>query len=169
MSVNIYVYEKNKPVVGLPAPSMEEFMEDPQKFYPEIKKGFIASTERIEDYIIEGEIVREKKREEKIIIDGKTELLLPGEYVKDGEVIVVPKTDSLLKPIWNSETNTWEESATIEDIDNKVSDLISEYVLMAEKKEKYEKYGFETLEFEEQMAQNIMIRTELLSLKETLI
>lgn len=169
MSENIYVYEKEKPVIGFPAPSMEEFMKEPTKYYPDIQPGFIASNEKIENYIIESGIVRKKTREEEILLDDKYGLLLPGEYVENDKIMVVSKPEESLKPIWNTETNSWEESATKEDIDKEVKNLISEYVFMSEKKEKYEKYGFSTLDIEEEMALNIMRRIELLALKETLI
>lgn len=43
-----------------------------------------------------------------------------------------------------------------------IEKLISEFVTLSEKKEKYEKYGFETYEIENQLAENILKRNYIL-------
>ncbi|MGL5656868.1 MAG: DUF4376 domain-containing protein [Fusobacteriaceae bacterium] len=111
--MNIYVYEKDRPVIGFPAPSMEEFMEEPEKYYPAVKAGFIASLTKIDNYIIKEGIVKEKTREDEILLEGKLELLYPGEIMKDGKIEKIEIPGGLYKPLWKSPI--WIEGATLEE------------------------------------------------------
>lgn len=113
--MNVYIYQNNKLVAGVIAPSLEEFNENPTKFYPMMPEGlFITSENKYEHPIIVGAIVREKTREERILLDNETELLLPGEYVENNEIVFVECPTGLYKPVWI--TSDWVEGASLEEV-----------------------------------------------------
>ncbi|MGL5314360.1 MAG: hypothetical protein ACRC92_14010 [Peptostreptococcaceae bacterium] len=163
----IYIYDiKTLQVVARPiVNSYDEFRTEPIKFYPNwnLEEHLSAEIE-FQNPILDSEIIREKTREELILLDNKLELLQDGEYIENNKIIVVEAPDNLFKKMWNRETHTWQEGATKEDIDLEVDRLITEFFDLSEKKEKYEKYGFETFEIENQIAENILKRNYLLTI-----
>ncbi|MGL5428448.1 MAG: hypothetical protein ACRDAS_11095, partial [Cetobacterium sp.] len=106
-------------------------------------------------------IIREKTREELILLDNKTELLQDGEYIENNKIIVVEAPDNLYKKYWNKETNVWEEGSTLEEIKNEMYRLFDEYIYLDEQKAKYEENKFPVLELENKIAENIMKRNYL--------
>lgn len=113
--MKIFIYQNNNLVAGVIAPSLEEFNENPIKFYPPLPEGhFVISEHHYQYPIIEGNTVREKTREERILLDNENELLLPGEYVENNEIIFVECPNGLYKPIWVSPN--WIEGATLEEV-----------------------------------------------------
>ncbi|MGL5931938.1 MAG: hypothetical protein ACRCY7_03385 [Cetobacterium sp.] len=163
----IYIYDiKTLTVVARPiVKDYEEFKAEPMKFYPDWDiTNHISVEVEFQNPIMDNETIREKTREELILLDNKTELLQDGEYIQNNKIIVVEAPDNLFKKMWNRETHTWQEGATKEDIDLEVDRLITEFIDLSEKKEKYEKYGFETFEIENQIAENILKRNYLLTI-----
>lgn len=164
----IYIYDiKNLQVVARPiVNSYGEFKTEPIKYYPEWSINCHISTEvEFQNPILDSGVIREKTREELILLDGKVELLQDGEYIENNKIIKVDVPDYLFKKLWNKENNLWEEGATQEEINLEVNRLIDEYTLLGEQKERWIKYGFEVLEIEEKMASNILQRNYLLSIK----
>lgn len=62
--------------------------------------------------MIEDGKIRESSREEQILNYNNLSLLYDGEYVENGKIITMEKPLNLLKPIWNRDTNLWEEGIT---------------------------------------------------------
>lgn len=163
----VYIYDiKTLELTAKPvAPSYLEFKSNPFKFYPNWNtKNHLASETLFQDPILIDNQIREKTREEKIILDNKLDLLADGEYVENNEIIVVQAPDNLFKKYWNKENNLWEEGATKEEIDNEVNRLFDEYIALDEQKQKYEANKFPTFSLEIKIAENIMKRDYLLSL-----
>ena len=164
----IYIYDiKNLQVVARPiVNSYREFTAEPIRYYPEWNVDYHISTEiKFKDPILDSGVIREKTREELILLDNKTELLQDGEYIENNKIIKVEAPDYLFKKLWNKENNLWEEGATQEEINIEVNRLVDDYTLLGEQKERWIKYGFDVLEIEEKMASNILQRNYLLSIK----
>ena len=145
----IYIYNKNLELIGQPfIKDYEEFKENPIKYFPSWEAGMYASLEKYNNPIkdnISGNI-REKTREELILIDNKLELLQDGEYVEDGEIIVVEAPDRLIKKVWDKEEHTWEEGATKEEVTEVRKNKILEYSKLEEEKKSLESSKFTTKE-----------------------
>lgn len=164
----IYIYDiKNLQVVARPiVNSYGEFKTEPIKFYPSWNINNHISTEvEFQNPILDLGVIREKTREELILLDNKIELLQDGEYIENNKIIRVEAPSYLLKKLWNKENNLWEEGATQEDINLEVNRLIDEFTILGEQKERWIKYGFDVLEIENKMAENIIQRNYLLSIK----
>ncbi|WP_297639534.1 hypothetical protein [uncultured Clostridium sp.] len=164
----IYIYDiKNLQVVARPiVNSYGEFKAEPTKFYPDWNVINHISTEvEFQNPIYIDGVIREKTREELILLDNKIELLHNGEYIENNKIIVVEAPNYLFKKLWNKENNSWEEGATQEEVNTDVNRLIDEYTLLGDQKERWIKYGFDVLEIEEKMASNILKRNYLLSIK----
>lgn len=145
--------------------SYGEFKAEPIRYYPEWNIDSHISTEvEFQNPILDSGVIREKTREESILLDNKIELLQDGEYVENNKIIKIEAPNYLLKKIWNKELKIWQEGAVKEDIKKEIEKLISEFVILSEKKEKYEKYGFETYEIENQLAENILKRNYILKI-----
>lgn len=113
--MNIYIYQKNKLIAGIIAPSLQEFNENPTKFYPHLPEGIFVTSEFKYDYpMIEGSTVRNKNREERVILDNELNLLQNGEIVSDNKIVTIEKPTNLYKPLWQSPN--WIESATLDEV-----------------------------------------------------
>lgn len=113
--MNIYIYQNNSLLIGVIAPSLEEFNSNPSKFYPHIPEGVFVTSETRFDYpIIEGNSVRNKTREERILLDNETDLLTQGEYVESNQIKFKECPSGLYKAKWV--TPNWVESATLEEV-----------------------------------------------------
>lgn len=145
----IYIYDKNLKLIAQPfITEYEEFKKNPNKFFPNWETTMYASLEKYNNPIkdnISGNI-REKTREELILIDNKLELLQDGEYVEDGEIIVVEAPDRLIKKVWDKEEHTWEEGATKEEVTEVRKNKILEYSKLEEEKKSLESSKFTTKE-----------------------
>ncbi|MGL5655512.1 MAG: DUF4376 domain-containing protein [Fusobacteriaceae bacterium] len=113
--ITIYIYDEKLNIIAKPlVNSYEEFMSNPQEIYQEWdSKKHIADTKEFKNpVIVDGEL-RDKKREEEILLDGKIELLYPGEIIKDGKIEKVEISKGLYKPLWQSPI--WIEGAPLEE------------------------------------------------------
>lgn len=88
--------------------------------------------------------LREMTREEQILQLGMENLLLDGEYLSEGEIIVVEKPLNLIRPAWNKETCQWYETMTKEELLEKRSQKIIEYSKLEEEKKVLENSRFST-------------------------
>ena len=105
----------------------EDFIKEPSKFYPEWKSSFYATQDKYNNPVVSDGALREKTREELILIDNKCELLADGEYIEQGKIIVVPCPDGLLKKKWDKTAHVWGEGATVEELKEFYFDLINKY------------------------------------------
>lgn len=164
----IYIYDiKNLQVVARPiVNSYGEFKAEPIKFYPNWDITNHLSTEiEFQNPILDSGVIREKTREELILLDGKVELLQDGEYIENNKIITVDAPDYLFKKLWNKENNLWKEGATQEEINLEVNRLIDEYTLLGEQKERWIRYGFDVLDIENKMKENKVKRDYLSNIK----
>lgn len=128
MSEIIYIYNDKLELIAQPyATSYEDFKNNPVLFYPEWKSSFYATQDKYSNPILSDGALREKTREELILIDNQFELLQNGEYIEQGKIIVVPCPDGLLKKKWDSKSHTWSEGATDEELKEFYFDLINKY------------------------------------------
>ena len=129
MSNLTYIYQKNISDIKLLDTlnyTLEEFKVNPQSCFPTWDKQSMIASEIKYEYPIfdtKKDELREKTKYEKYK-DGEYELqqnevefkddiliLEPGQYIKDGEVITVPKIEGT-RVEWNWKTHEWEEKAT---------------------------------------------------------
>lgn len=155
----IYIYDKNLKLIAQPfITEYEEFKKNPNKFFPNWEVTMYASLEKYNNPVLDKKVgeIREKTREELILIDNKLELLQDGEYVEDGEIIVVEAPKNLIKKVWNKEIHTWEEGATREELIEERKNKILEYKKLKDDKKDLEESGFssegEILMLSEKMA-----------------
>lgn len=141
----IYIYDKNLKLIAQPfIKEYEEFKKNPNKFFPNWETTMYASVERYNNPILDkktGEI-REKTREELILLDNKLELLQDGEYVETGEIIVVKASENLIKKNWNKEMHIWEEGATREELIEERKNKILKYSQLKKEKDELIASGF---------------------------
>ncbi len=145
----IYIYNKNLELIGQPfITEYEEFKKNPNKFFPNWETTMYASLEKYNNPIIDtiSENIREKTREELILLDNKLELLQDGEYVETGEIIVVEAPENFIKKIWNKEMHIWEEGATREELIEERKNKILEYKKLKDDKKDLEDSGFSSEE-----------------------
>ncbi|MHD0316460.1 hypothetical protein [Fusobacterium sp. THCT1E2] len=145
----IYIYNKNLKLIGQPfITEYEEFKKNPNKFFPNWETTMFASLEKYNNPIIDNisRNIREKTREELILLDNKLELLQDGEYVEAGEIIVVEAPDRLIKKIWNKEMHIWEDGATREELIEERKNKILEYKKLKDDKKDLEESGFSSEE-----------------------
>lgn len=90
--------------------------------------------------------IREKTREELILLDNKLELLQDGEYVEAGEIIVVEAPENLVKKTWDKNTHIWKEGATREELIEERKNKILEYKKLKDDKKDLEESGFSSEE-----------------------
>lgn len=145
----IYIYNKNLELIEQPyVTSYEEFKTNPKNFYPDWQSEYYASLEKYNNPFLDrkaGEI-REKTREELILLDNKLELLEDGEYVETGKIVVVKAPDNLIKKIWNKELHIWEEGTTREELIEERKNKILEYKKLKDDKKDLEDSGFSSEE-----------------------
>lgn len=128
MSEIIYIYNDKLELIAQPyATSYEDFKNNPVLFYPEWKSSFYATQDKYNNPIISDGALREKTREELILIDNKLELLQDGEYIEQGKIIVVPVPETLLKKVWDKTAHVWGEGATVEELKEYYFNKINTY------------------------------------------
>ena len=141
----IYIYNKNLELIGQPfIKDYEEFKENPIKYFPSWETTMFASLEKYNNPILDkktGEI-REKTREELILLDNKLELLQDGEYVEAGKITVVEAPENLIKKVWNKEVHIWEEGATREEVVEERKNKILKYSQLKKEKDELIASGF---------------------------
>ena len=145
----IFIYDKNLKLIAQPfIKDYEEFKENPIKYFPSWETTMYASLEKYNNPIkdnISGNI-REKTREELILLDNKLGLLQDGEYVEDREIIVAEAPKNLIKRVWNKEMHIWEEGATREELIEERKNKILEYKKLKDDKKDLEDSGFSSEE-----------------------
>lgn len=114
----IYIYDKNLKLIAQPfIKDYEEFKENPIKYFPSWETTMFASLEKYNNPVLDKKIgeIREKTREELILLDNKLELLLDGEYVEKGKIKLVEAPNNFIKKKWNVKNRIWEEGADLEE------------------------------------------------------
>ena len=141
----IYIYNKNLELIGQPfVKDYTEFKKNPIKYFPSWETTMFAFLEKYNNPILDkrtGEI-REKTREELILLSNKMELLQDGEYVEAGEIIVVEAPDNLIKKVWNKEIHIWEEGSTREELIEERKNKILKYSQLKKEKDELIASGF---------------------------
>lgn len=141
----IYIYNKNLELIGQPfVKDYTEFKKNPIKYFPSWETTMFASLEKYNNPVLDkrtGEI-REKTREELILIDNKLELLQEGEYVEAGKITVVEAPGRLIKKVWNKEMHIWEEGATREELIEERKNKILKYSQLKKEKDELIASGF---------------------------
>lgn len=141
----IYIYNKNLELIGQPfIKDYEEFKENPIKYFPSWETTMFASLEKYNNPILDKktEEIREKTREELILLDNKLELLQDGEYVEAGKITVVEAPENLIKKAWNKEVHIWEEGATREELVEERKNKILKYSQLKKEKDELIASGF---------------------------
>ncbi|MFR4480080.1 MAG: hypothetical protein ACLUBL_13150 [Fusobacterium sp.] len=105
----------------------EDFIKEPSKFYPEWQSSFYATQNKYSNPIISDGVLREKTREELVLIDNKLELLQDGKYIEQGKIIIVPAPGNLLKKKWDKTAHVWGEGATVEELKEYYFNKINTY------------------------------------------
>ncbi len=117
----IYIYDKETlELLGVPfITTLEEFKDKPTEFYPDWdnRTMIIAETEIQYPIIDETGILRDKTREERILLDDEQNLLNDGEYVENGKIIFIGYDEALnyYKKAWDKKLHIWKEGATEEE------------------------------------------------------
>lgn len=127
-NIIVYIYNKDLELIGQPyVTNYEEFIENPQEFFPTWNEEMYASKNKLQYPIIDKEtnLIREKTQEE-LKLEGIIELA-DGEYIKDGKLITVEYDEKLgyLKKAWNKTEHIWYESATEEELQEKYYSIIN--------------------------------------------
>ncbi len=123
----VHIYDKDLKFLVTLNYEYEDFIKNPNKFYPDWQPSFYATEQKYEEPVLNQGSLREKTREEKILLDNKIELLVDGEYIDQGQIIIVPAPEGLLKKVWNKDTHTWSEGAIQEELKDVYFDLINKY------------------------------------------
>ena len=123
----IYLYNNNLNFLVSLNYEYEDFIKEPSKYYPDWETSFYATQNKYSNPIISDGSLREKTREELILIDNKAELLQDGEYIEQGKIIVVPCPEELLKKKWDTKSHTWSEGTTDEELKEYYFNKINSY------------------------------------------
>lgn len=149
-NIIVYIYNNNLELIGQPyITSFEEFIENPQAFYPEWnEKEMYASKDKLQYPIIDEvtKLIREKTQEELKIEEIIS--LEDGEYVENGKLIKVEYDEKLgyYKKAWDKENHIWYEGTTYDEFVKMRADKILEYSKLEEDKKALENSKFSTQE-----------------------
>lgn len=111
----IFIYDENLQIIARPlSPTYEDFVLEPNKFYPYFDANkHIYNSEQFLYAILDNGILRNKTREERILLDNETNLLIQGEYVESNQIKFKSCQNGLYKALWV--TPNWIEGATLEE------------------------------------------------------
>lgn len=84
---------------------------------------------KLENPIWDNGTLREKSREEQIILDNKIELLYDGEVLRDGEIVKIEPTQEFYMKVWNKVSEVWEESSQSKALYEKDIDNLKDQIL----------------------------------------
>lgn len=124
-----HIYDNNLKFLLTLNYNYEDFIKEPSKFYPEWQTSYYATQQKYEHPIFDSEssTIREMNKYEKfkaglyelvyneVEFKGDILTLEAGQYIKDNELVTVPKIEGT-RVEWNWETHTWEEKATMLEI-----------------------------------------------------
>ena len=122
-----HIYDNNLKFLLTLNYNYEDFIKEPSKYYPDWETSFYATQDKYNSPILSDGTLREKTREELILIDNQFELLQVGEYIEQGKIIVVPAPDGLLKKKWDKIAHVWGEGATVEELKEYYFNKINTY------------------------------------------
>ena len=122
-----HVYDNNLKFLLTLNYNYEDFIKEPSKYYPDWETSFYATQDKYNNPVVSDGALREKTREELILIDNKLELLQDGEYIEQGKIIIAPAPENLLKKKWDSKSHTWSEGATDEELKEYYFNKINTY------------------------------------------
>lgn len=123
----LHIYDNNLNFLVSLNYEYENFIKEPSKYYPDWETSFYATEQKYEEPVLDQGSLREKTREEKILLDKRLDLLVDGEYIEQNQIIVVPVPEGLLEKVWNKETHTWKEGATDEELKEFYFNKINSY------------------------------------------
>lgn len=144
----IYIYNKETlELLGVPfITTLEEFKEKPTEFYPDWdnRTMIIAETEIQYPIIDETRILRDKTREERILLDDEQDLLNDGEYVENGKIIFIEYDKALnyYKKAWDKENHIWYDTTTEEEFIEMRKNKILKYSELEKQKKELESSKF---------------------------
>lgn len=123
--MSCFIYEGTKLIVELNY-NVNEFKKE---WYPDWKEGMQVYPKKFEHPVVEEDnLLREKTREERILMDDEVSLLQVGEKVEDGQIIKIECNDGeLVTPRWNFEEKKWEEGANKESLILERKDKLLQY------------------------------------------
>lgn len=156
---NVYTLEYQRNLDDFDISNEEEILQN----FPEYnKEEYIVTNEPMNLVfpILDNGKLREMTRQE-MVANGVALVLGDGEYLENGEVKSVEKPKGLIRPIWNVETNTWEESITKEELITERKNKILKY---AELKKEIETLTEFADEFESDVT-IIMLQQQMADLK----
>lgn len=155
----IYIYNNNlRYLIGLNY-DYEEFIKNPSKYYPSWESSFYATQKKYEYPILDNSVIREKTREERILIDKNVDLLVDSEYIENGEIITVPVPKGFIKEVWDKELHIWKEGATKEELIKIRAEKILKYSEFEENKKALETSKFSSID------EIALVTSELLELE----
>lgn len=137
-----HIYDNNLNYILTLNYNFEEFKTEPKKYFPDWKNSYYASEQKYEHPIIEEGQIREMTREEKILNLNMSELLQDGEYIENGEILIVECPESILRKAWDKENRIWYETMTKEEIVEVRANKILEYQKLVENKNMLEASKF---------------------------
>jgi len=139
----IYIYDNKGNFVESLNYEKNEFKTE---WYTKWKNGYIISETKFINPIIEKGKIREKTREELILLDNKLELLQDGEYVEAGKIVVVETPEGFIKRIWDKNMHIWKEGTTREELLEERKNKILEHKKLKDNKKDLEESEFSSKE-----------------------
>lgn len=141
-----HIYDNNLNYILTLNYNFEEFKTEPKKYFPDWKNSYYASEQKYEYPIVDKDSLREMSREEKILNLSMLELLQDGEYIENGEILIVECPENILRKAWNKKNHTWYETITKEEIVELRTNKILEYQKLDENKNSLETSKFSSSE-----------------------
>ena len=134
----MYIYKGTKLKESLNY-TKEEFKKE---WYPGWEDTMIISETKFYNPILDNGTLREKTREELILLDNKLELLVEGEYISKNKISKKEIPNTLINPIWDKVKSIWKEGATKEELIEERKNKIVEYEKLEEEKKLLENSKF---------------------------
>lgn len=126
----MYIYKGTELIESLNY-TKEEFEKE---WYPKWEDTMIISETKFYNPILDNGTLREKTREELILLDNKLELLQDGEYISKNKILKKEIPENLIYPVWNKDKKVWEENMTREQMIELRKNKIVEYEKLEEEK-----------------------------------
>jgi len=127
----IYIYDKEGNFIEQLNYEKHEFKTE---WYSKWENSYIISEIKFDNPIIDKGEIREKTREELILLDNKLELLQEGEHINKSKILKKEIPEELISPIWNKDKKIWEEGITKEELTETRKNKIVEYEKLEEEK-----------------------------------